>query len=225
MFKINAIFVLLIFFIKKYSCLLIGLLFCPVVGLAQYQKATDGEKKEIISKITQASSSINTIQCDFTQVKELSFMDDKVTSEGKMFYKKSNKIRWEYTKPYQYIFTMDGQDIRMTSGGKTTATPANQRKLFDEVCNVMISSVSGTGLLDSSDFDTAIFLGNDNYKVILTSKKKEVKNLFSSIQLYFDKLDNRIHSVELGEKSGDKITITLKNMQVNTTINNAIFSQ
>jgi len=210
---------------KKYPFFIIGLLLCSVMGSAQYRNTTDEQKKEIVNKILQTSGNVNTMQCDFTQVKELSFVGDKVTSEGKMFYKKTNKIRWEYVKPYRYAFSTDGKNVRMTSGDKTTIMPDNQRKLFVAVCNIMLSSVGGTGLVDSPDFDTAFFMGSDDYKVIFTPKKKEVKNLFSSIQLYAGKADNRIRSVELVEKSGDKTTITLKNIQLNTSINDAIFSQ
>jgi outer membrane lipoprotein-sorting protein len=205
--------------------LFIGLLFCSVSGLAQYQNATDEQKKEIASKIAQASANTNTMQCDFTQVKESSFMDDRVTSEGKMFYKKTNKIRWEYTNPYQYVFSTDGKNVVATFGDKKTAMPTNQRKLFDEICKVMVSGVSGRDLVDSPDFDTDFFVGSDDYKLVLVSKKKEVKALFSSIQLYVGKSDSRVHSIELVEKSGDKTTITLKNIQLNTTINDAIFTQ
>lgn len=210
---------------RKFTVLLMGLLGCSVALSAQYQNATEEQKKEIINKVTQVSGEMNTMQCDFTQVKELSFMDDKVTSEGKMFFKKTNKIRWEYTKPIQYVFSMDGQNVKMTSGGNTTTIPASQNKLFSEISRVMVGGVSGSGLVDSPDFDSDFFVGNGDYKVVLTPKKKEIKDLFSSIQLYVGKSDIRIRSVELIEKSGDKTTITLKNVQVNTAINDAVFSQ
>ena len=210
---------------KNYPFLLVGLFFCSISLSAQYQNATEEQKREIVSKITQVSSEMNTMQCDFTQVKELSFMDDKVTSEGKLFFKKSNKIRWENTKPYQYAFSMDGQNAHMTQGGQTTTIPANQNKMFKELSSVMVGSVSGVGLVDSPDFDTQFFVGNSDYKVVLSPKKKEVKDLFSAIQIYVGKPDTRIRSVELLEQSGDKTTITLKNLQVNAAINDELFSQ
>jgi len=212
--------------IKKYPVLLIGLLFCSITGLAQYQKATAEQQKEIVSKITLALSNMNTMQCDFTQVKELTFIGDKATSEGKMFYKKTNKLRWEYTKPVRYAFSTDGKNLWTATGDKTTIVPANQRKLLDGMNKVMISGVTGTGLADNSpDFDTEIFVGSNDYKIVLTPKKKEVKDLYSSIQLYVNKQNNRTRSIELVENKGDKTTIELKNIQVNTTINDDIFSQ
>jgi len=209
----------------KYTVLWIGLLFCSITGSAQYQKATEEQQKEIVSKITQALSAMNTMQCDFTQVKELTFIGDKATSEGKMFYKKTNKLRWEYTKPVQYAFSTDGKNLWTTAGGRTTAVPAGQRKLLDGMNKVMISGVTGTGLVNSPDFDTDILVGSDDYKIVLIPTKKEVKDLYSSMQLYVNKQSNRTQSVELVEKNGDKTTIELKNIQVNKAMNDEIFSQ
>ena len=205
---------------KKISVLLIGLLLCSLSLSAQYQKATDAQKNEVIGKITKASEDMNTMQCDFTQVKELSFMDDKMTSEGKMLYKKPNKIRWEYVTPDKYIFSSDGQKISM--GGKTM--PANSSKMFSEISKVMSGGISGNGLVNSPDFDSQFMVGKDDYQVILTPKKKEIKDIFSTILLYIGKVDNRIRSVELVDKSGDKTTITLKNVKVNAAIDDKVFS-
>lgn len=208
----------------KSLVLLIGLFLCSVSLSAQYQSATEAQKKEVMDKITQAAGDMNSMQGDFVQVKELSFMDDKVMSEGKMYYKKTNKIRWEYTKPYSYVFSMDGQHVRMTSGDKTNKVPVNSSKMFGEISKVMVGGVSGKGLVDSPDFDTQFLVGKDDYKIVLTPKKKEMKDLFSTVQIYVGKDDNRIRAVELIEKSGDKTTITLKNVQVNTTISDDIFA-
>ena len=205
---------------KKISVLLIGLFLCSISLSAQYQKATEEQKKEIVDKITKAAGDMKTMQCDFTQVKELSFMDDKVTSEGKMHYKKTNKIRWEYTKPYKYVFSMDGQNVHMGDN----KVPVKSSKMFGEISKVMVGGVSGSGLVDSPDFDSQFMAGKDDYQIILTPKKKEIKDMFSSVQLYVGKADSRIRSVELVEKSGDKTTITLKNVKVNEAIDDKIFS-
>ena len=99
---------------KLYLSLL--LLPCIVTLSAQnsYQKATETQKKEITDNIRRVAREIKTLKADFTQVKELSFMKDQVTSEGKMLYKPNDKIRWEYTRPYAYVFAMDGDNVRIS---------------------------------------------------------------------------------------------------------------
>lgn len=209
---------------KLYLSLL--LLPCIVTLSAQnsYQKATEMQKKEITDNIRRVAREIKTLKADFTQVKELSFMKDQVTSKGKMLYKPDDKIRWEYTRPYAYVFAMDGDNVRMTSGGKTNKIPVKGSKLFTEISRVMIGGVSGAGLIDSPDFTTQFMVGKSDCKIMLTPRKKEVKDLFSSIQLYVDHSDSRIRRVELIEKSGDKTIITLKNIQLNTPVDDSVFA-
>jgi outer membrane lipoprotein-sorting protein len=212
---------------NKWKFILTGILLCPVILFAQstYKPATDAQQKDIVDKIRQAANSMKTMKCDFTQVKELSFMDEKVTSEGKMVYKQTNKIRWEYIKPYSYVFATDGNNVHMYSGNNTNSVPVKSSKLFSEISNIMIGGVSGNGLIDSPSFSTQFSIENESYRVTLTPVKKEVKDIFASIYLYVDKADYRIRSVELIEKNGDKTSIQLKNIQVNASINDEVFTR
>jgi len=191
---------------------------------AQYVDATDAQKKDIIAKMTQASEGLNSMQCAFTQVKELSFMDDKVTSEGVMYYMKPDKIRWEYTQPYKYIFATDGKNITLTSGDNSNKLSAKSSKIFSSIGTVMIGGVSGAGIVDSPDFTTQFQVGKNDYKLSLTPLKKEIKDMFSAIHLYVGKSDSRVQSVELIEKTGDKTAITLRNIKPNIAIDEKMFS-
>ena len=206
--------------------ILCGLLLCATAfAQVSYQPATEAQQKEIVNIITQASGAMKTMLCDFTQEKELSFMNEKVTSEGKMFYKQPEKIRWEYTKPIAYVFAMDGKNIFMDSGTNQNRIPARSSKLFSGISDIIIGGISGSGLINSPDFTTKFGIGTDKYVVSLTPLKKEIQDLFSKIQLYVNKTDGRINEVELVEKGGDKTLILLKNMQTNITISDEIFSR
>ena len=209
---------------KKIFLIYSTLFFISFSLSAQYKEATVAEKSEIIGKITQSAADIKTMQCNFVQTKELSFMNDKVVSEGKMYYKSADKIRWEYIKPYQYVFSMDGQNVNISSGDKTNKIPLKASKIFNEISKVMTGGVSGAVLIDSKDFTSELMIGTTDYKIILTPLKKEIKDLFSDIQLMVNKSNNRIKSIIMTEKSGDKTTIDLKNIQINITINDEIFN-
>jgi outer membrane lipoprotein-sorting protein len=204
---------------------LLGLALCWAISAkAQYKETDEAQKDEIVGRIAKASAEMQTMQCDFTQVKDLSFMNDKMTSEGRMYYKQTDKIRWEYLRPYKYVFAIDGRNVNQTTGDKINRTPIKSSKLLGEISKLMIGGISGSGLVDSQDFEVQLLVGNDDYKVILTPRKKEVKALFTAINLFVNKADSRIRTVEMIEKSGDKTTVTLKNIQTNTTINDDIFS-
>jgi outer membrane lipoprotein-sorting protein len=204
---------------------LICISFISIYVPAQYKDATDAEKDDIIAKIAQSAAEMKTMKCDFVQTKELSFMNDHVVSKGKMYYKSENKIRWEYSEPYEYVFSMDGKSVNMSSGEKTNKIPIKASRMFTEISNLMIGGISGSGLINSKDFTAKFRVGASDYEIILTPLKKEIKNMFSDIQLSVDKLENRIKTIVMTEKNGDRTIINLKNIRINTKINDEIFNK
>src|SRR5438045_7261862 len=55
------------------------------------------------SGLEQFSKNTHSIQSDFVQEKKLKMLNDKVISKGKLYFKKEDKLRWEYEEPYRYI--------------------------------------------------------------------------------------------------------------------------
>jgi outer membrane lipoprotein-sorting protein len=192
---------------------------------AQYREVTPAEKSEIIHGMTRSAAEMKTMKCDFVQTKELSFMNENVVSEGKMYYKQTDRIRWEYVKPYSYVFSTDGKNVNISSGDRVNKIPVSANRIFREIGHIMIGGVSGSGLIDSKDFSAVFMAGTNDYAITLTPLKKEVREIFTSVQLFVNKSDNRIKSVVMTEKSGDKTTIDLKNVSINTPINDEIFNK
>jgi outer membrane lipoprotein-sorting protein len=205
--------------------LIIVFMAAPSFVSAQYKEATPAEKSEIINRITRLAAEMKTMKCDFVQTKELSFMNDNIVSEGKMFYKQTDKIRWEYVKPYKYTFSMDGKNVNISSGDRTNKIPVKANRIFSEISCIMIGGVSGAGLINSKDFSTVFMVGINDYEIVLTPLKKEVREMFVSVRLFVNKSNSRIKSVVMTEKSGDKTTIDLKNVLINTLIDDEIFNK
>ena len=69
------------------------LLICTVT--AADAAMTAAQRQSVIAKINKSVSSISSMICDFTQTKTLSLLNDRMVSSGKMYYKRTNKLRWE----------------------------------------------------------------------------------------------------------------------------------
>ena len=63
------------------------------------------------SNFKQESSNVISIQSNFTQEKILSALTEKIVSKGKFWFKRSNKVRIEYTKPFVYLMVMNGDKM------------------------------------------------------------------------------------------------------------------
>jgi len=178
---------------------------------------------QIRTKINHAASQLQTLQCDFVQTKHLKMLNDKLVSHGKMYYKKSDKLRWEYTTPYHYIFILNGSRVLLKNEKRNDIIDVNQNKVFKEIARLMMNSVVGKSLSDSRDFSSKISSSNSELIATLTPMRKDLKQMFKQISLYFSQSTSLVYKVILVEKNGDKTVIELKNAKKNEPVNTNVF--
>ena len=185
---------------------------------------TDKQKNEVISTINKASTSIQTITASFTQTKYLSMLSDKMVSHGKIYYSKSDKLRWEYTSPYQYLFIFNGTKVYVGNNSKQNIIDTNTNKVFKEIARIMMNTVTGTALSNNGDFETVLSEDNNQWIVTLTPKKKELKSMFTKVVLYFNKKSNIVSEINIFEKNGDRTNIKFSGIQTNKSIDATLFN-
>ena len=76
------------------------------------------QKTEFENRLAKEAQTVKSIESDFTQVKYLDVFDEKVTSKGKFYYQKSNKICMEYFRPMDYLIVINGSKLKIVSDGK-----------------------------------------------------------------------------------------------------------
>ena len=165
----------------------IATIFCMLLCALSVMAAplTAQQKQDVIGRINKAASGLKSMSCSFTQTKYLSLLSDRMVSEGKMNYKQPNKLRWEYTTPYQYLFIFNGTKVYVGNKSRKDVIDTNTNKVFKEVARIMMSTVTGTALSNSSDFSIYVADGNTLWQITLVPKRKEMKKMFSKIVLLF----------------------------------------
>lgn len=178
----------------------------------------------IIAKINAAVSKIETMQCDFVQTKHMKMLNNKMVSTGIMAYKQSDKLRWEYKKPYTYVFILNGTKVYLKKESRNDVIDIKQNKVFKSIAEIMMNSVIGKCLTNNQEFKVSISDVNNQWVASLIPQKKELKQMYSKIILYFGKASSIIQKVEMIEKNGDKTIIELKNVKLNKPVNANSFS-
>lgn len=206
----------------------ISFLLCLIVSMAiqaqTMKKADEAQAKAIIEKIDRTAASIRTLNCSFTQVKSLRFLNDKMTSHGRMYFEGSGKLRWEYTSPYKYIFILNGQNVHVQSGKSSHTIDIRQSRLFQSIAQMMMNSVTGKSLASDGDFSCVMYVQGEEWIADLMPKKKEVKKMFKSIRLHFSSTRQMVSQVELTETSGDTTVITLQDVKTNERVDEKLFT-
>lgn len=205
----------------KYFLLLLMML--PMAANAQ-KTVTSAEQQTMVKKIEQTASSIKSMQCTFKQEKSLKLLGDNMVSNGKMYFKQGNKLRWEYTSPYSYIFVINGQKVMMKNGSRKDVIDVKSSKLFQEIARIMMSSITGKCLSDKKDFKVTMTKKDKMWIAKLVPQKKEMKAMFSAINLMIDSEKNMVTQVSLVEKTGDTTNIQLKAIETNGTIDEKLFA-
>lgn len=207
---------------KKITTIFLFLLFCAMTSMAGAM--TSQQKQDVIRRINKAAAGLKSMNCSFTQTKYLSLLSDKMVSEGKMSYKQSNKLRWEYTSPYKYLFIFNGTKVYVGNKSRKDVIDTKNNKVFKEVARIMMSTVTGTALSNSSDFSIDVADVKSIWKVTLIPKKKEMKKMFTKIELSFNKSNLMIAEINIYEKNNDRTNIRLKNISTNVAVNESLFA-
>lgn len=202
---------------------IISLLLLMTCGLASLhaQKYT---AEQVRQRINTVASETRTLQCDFTQTKQLRMLNDKMVSRGRMYYEQPSKLRWEYTSPYQYTFLLNGTKVWLKSSQHNDEIDVRQNKMFKEIARIMMNSVLGRCVSDSRDFKVSLQGSGNTWQAVMTPKSRTMSQLFKTVVIHFDMRLGYVSAVELTEKGGDKTVITLKNVKVNAPIHEKLFT-
>lgn len=177
---------------------------------------------KLIEQLNLVSQQTNTITADFTQEKEMSFLEEKVISSGKFYYKKENQLKWEYTEPFTYAIILNGDRIRIIDEGKKKDFDAGSNRMFMEISKVMTGMVNGT-LLTSEQFTTSWTETEGFYQAELIPNGTTLKDYLLRIELKVNKQDYTVEELKMFEKSGDYTRVTFRNKKLNETIPPDIF--
>jgi outer membrane lipoprotein-sorting protein len=186
--------------------------FKPVSDIAAF-------KKNYIA----VSSKIQTLQADFKQNKTISALTEEITSKGKFWFKRNDKVRMDYVEPFVYRLIINGDKIAVRDNQKESKVNVKSNKLFQEVNRVMIDCMQGT-VLDNKTFTTRFFENETSFLLELTPATKTFKEFFSTIVLVIERKDYSPKSILLNEPEGDKTLINLSNKVINGQVSDEVFS-
>jgi len=206
--------------VKKFFFIII--FFLPAFVLSQ-KAATAEQQSTVIENITAASKNMQTLVCNFTQTREMTILNEKIVSVGKMYYSNDNRLRWEYSDPFNALIINKKQMGMLTAKGKT-AVSGGMAYLFKGISDVMMNGISGKNLTDKKRFDIQIFVWQNTCDVQLTPKQAQMKKAFSQITITFDTKDYLAQKVIMKEASGNITTIQLTDKQINTKISDDLFA-
>jgi outer membrane lipoprotein-sorting protein len=174
-------------------------------------------------KFSAASQKINSIESDFSQTKNLAMLKEKMISKGKFYYKRANKVRIEYTKPYSYLMVLNNNDMKVKDEHKTSNYNTRSNKMMQSINSIMLDCMRGT-VYNNKEFLTSVFESNKEYLLVMMPSTSVMKKMFSKIEVYLDKSDYNVVRLNMIENGGDNSMMSFTNRTMNKIMDDALFS-
>lgn len=179
------------------------------------------EKTTTVQKIKNQSTNLKTLKVNFTQEKTSKLFTDKVVSKGNMTYKKSNMLRWAYTSPktYAIILNKKGAFFKNEKGSV-------QNKMIEGLCKLLLRTINGDGLVENNGFAISYYRCADkSLLVLMKPTEKNMREMYTSIEVYLDATTLLAKQVKLNEKKGDVTSITFSNHKKDIPIADSEFDE
>ncbi len=203
--------------------LVMVVLFFTQPAYAQYKGFTSVENlTQFKTTFSAESKKIQSIKSNFIQEKNLSVLSEKILSEGKFSFKRPNRVRIEYQKPFQYLLIMNGDQILIREHEKENKMNVKSNKLFQQVNRIVVDCVQGT-ILDNKDFTVRVFQNDNTWLLEMTPVGKALKEFFQTVIVYADKKDYSISTIDMREPSGDNTLIRFTQKELNATLSDDLF--
>ncbi len=194
----------------------------PALMLSQNKQLSNAEVQAFKQEVAKHAEGLETLSSEFTQTKYMQLMEDEAVSEGKLYYKNPDVLKWEYSEPYTYkILFKDGQ-LHLDDNGKKSVTSLRSNKLFGKLVNLISGSVNGKLLEDPDNFEVKYSRTGKYIVAAVTPVDPTIKDMFSEIILLFNG-NYLVDSVKLMENSGDYTQITFSNIAINKEIEEKVF--
>ena len=189
------------------------------------QPLTEAQSQEVIASLTQATASMQTLQCRFVQEKTSAMLAEPSVAQGTMHYVAPDRMRWEYTDPYAFALVVNGDRIVKVTDGKAEVLEGNAGRMYQGMVSLIMGSASGKKLFDTSAFDVALYDDDSFWKAVMTPKRRDMKRMFSQLVFRFDKKTNGISRVEFMEAGGGVTSIRFEEIKLNGVIGDEVFAE
>lgn len=202
---------------------IIGLIIMTCWGKAEVQEfvpVSPEQRQQLLDRITRVSGEIETLESSFVQRKTVAVLAETAESEGKMYYQKPSRMRWEYRQPESYYFVMNDGKAVMKKGEETDR--GGGARVFGEIGKMILACISGQKVVDEGKFTPTYELGGEVFRITLVPKNRRMLQMMSALVMEFDIREHTIRAVEM--RQGEDVTrISFKDKKVNGKLGESLF--
>jgi outer membrane lipoprotein carrier protein len=184
----------------------------------------EAELSNIMKRIETSHQSVHDLQADFSQTTHFKGFETAVESEGRVYFKKPGRLRWEYSKPNKNQVVINTEHIWIY-------TPELKQVIVRPFSAMSYSQVPLRLLADVENLDRDFSIeqtgpGGDNTRdrsYRLTLRPKQTGGEIDRIELVVDPGSLLITRIHLYETNGSFSDISFKSIETNVRLKDKLF--
>lgn len=175
-------------------------------------------------RLAQASRENRTIQCDFTQHRQVRRMKGEIELKGRFYYDNAKAMALIYTQPAGDKVIIRDDRIILKTAGQVTQTATSANPMLQQVALMIRASMTG----DLTQFGEGWQIGYEEKEgvgiVRMTPLSRRARKYIDSITLRFDMRSMTLDRMELNETQGGHSVYEFRNKQFNLAVDPARFN-
>ncbi len=184
----------------------------------------DGKVQALLDKVAAQAKTTQSVSAQFRQSSRVKLFREELVSEGKFWFQRPQKLRWQYDKPDSSQLTVNRGLARLSMPGE----PARQFDLeHDPAMKAIFSQLFlwlDADALAREHRDYLLALGPDAHTLLLTPQPgSAVAKIFSRVELHFDAKTWMMESLRIVELNGDEKEIRFFDFERNHLMPDSLF--
>lgn len=170
-------------------------------------------------RLAAAGKQVRTLQASFVQRKRLALFRTEVTSKGRVYFSRPNRLRWEILPPDASVLLVLGQRARLSAPGeKPRVMDLSRNKTMGALVDQLLVWLGVRPAADLSRwYRVKLKAAQGNTDLHLTPRPGPLAKRIKTIELRFG-ADLSLRRIHLAQTDGDSTTIQFSGYQRNAPI-------
>ena len=187
------------------------------------QSTRTQDASAVVSGIQKKYASINNLNSPFTQETHIKDLGEKITSSGKVWFKKPAMMKWQYEEPWKDAIVSDGKKVWYFDSRENQVTEMELESVWAD----SLGSYTVISMLEDLDhlFDVRLGAGSmDRRGDILLDLKQKSQEQSKQITIAVDFKTYMLREIIIGDIFGNTTVIKLGAPEVNLNIPDSFFT-
>jgi hypothetical protein len=178
----------------------------------------------VFARIEKTVSGVKTIASEFRQERRLAMLKEPALSNGRFYYEKPDKLRWEFIYPAPSGFLVNGKLAKQWKGKDNPgeAFDIQQNPVIRLIVDQIVAWTKADFVWIEQRYSIAVIKDNPIVLKLIPRSSKENKYI-DYLLISFEIDTEYVNAVEIVERGGDSTGIKFVHMVVNNPLQEDLF--